>query len=264
MIQTPAIITFANQKGGVGKTTLCVTFANYLVTKGARVAIVDCDFQHSIVKCRKSDIKKYEVEYIPYDVLAYEANDKKAIIALIEKMHNDRSLDVVLMDSPGSLQADGLVPMFVNSDIIVVPFHYDLMTVPSTASFLMFIDRLRKAVGGRMKAQLFIVPNLHDGRIGKRSELVIWENTRETFCNYGIVTAKIPKRADMERFSTMAALDMQAGIVTPVFERIYSYIFDTTVPIREPKLTGIQLAENYIAKSKGKPKESQSEENENQ
>lgn len=33
MIQTPVIVTFANQKGGVGKTTLCITFANYLVTK---------------------------------------------------------------------------------------------------------------------------------------------------------------------------------------------------------------------------------------
>lgn len=43
------------------------------------------------------------------------------------------------MDSPGSLKAEGLVPMFVNSDIIVVPFHYDLVTVPSTASFLLFL-----------------------------------------------------------------------------------------------------------------------------
>ena len=59
MIQTPVIVTFANQKGGVGKTTLCVTFANYLVTKGARVVVIDCDFQHSIMKCRKSDIRKY-------------------------------------------------------------------------------------------------------------------------------------------------------------------------------------------------------------
>ena len=138
------------------------------------------------------------------------------------------------------------------------------MTVPSTASFLMFIDRLRKAVGGRMKAQLFIVPNLHDGRVGKRSEQVIWENTRETFCNYGIVTGRIPKRADMERFSTMAALDKQSGIVTPVFERIYSYIFDTVAPIRKPKLTGIQLTGNLEAELKRKAKENQLEENENQ
>ena len=66
MIQTPVIVTFANQKGGVGKTTLCVTFANYLVTKGVRVVVVDCDFQHSILKCRKADIKKYGVDAVPY------------------------------------------------------------------------------------------------------------------------------------------------------------------------------------------------------
>ena len=154
-------------------------------------------------------------------MLAYEANDKNAMTSLMEKLHNDPSIDVALMDSPGSLKADGLVPMFVNSDIIVVPFHYDLVTVPSTASFLMFIDRLRKAVGERMKARLFIIPNLHDGRVGKRSELVIWENARETFSNYGYVTAKVPKRADMERFSTVAELDMQAAIVSPVLSLIH-------------------------------------------
>lgn len=63
----------------------------------------------------------------------------------------------------------------------------------------------------------------------------------------------------MERFSTMAALDKQVGIVTPVFERIYSYIFDTTAPIREPKLTGIQLTENFEAKQKSKADDNQSE-----
>ena len=41
----------------MGKTTLCITFANYLVTKGARVVVIDCDFQHSIMKCRKADIR---------------------------------------------------------------------------------------------------------------------------------------------------------------------------------------------------------------
>lgn len=230
MIQTPVIVTFANQKGGVGKTTLCVTFANYLVTKGVRAVVIDCDFQHSIMKCRKADIKKYGENAVPYDVLAYEANDKQAMTVLMEKLHNDPSIDVVLMDSPGSLKAEGLIPMFVNSDIIVVPFHYDLVTVPSTASFLLFIDRLRKAVGGRMKARLFIVPNLHDGRVGKRSELELWENTGKTFANYGLVTDKIPKRADMERFSTVAELDMQAAIVSPVFDRIYAGIFGDDSP----------------------------------
>lgn len=172
MIQTPVIVTFANQKGGVGKTTLCVTFANYLVTKGVRLVVIDCDFQHSIMKCRKTDLKKYGEEQVPYEVWAYEPDDKTAMTSLIEKLHNDPEIDVVLMDSPGSLKAEGLVPMFVNSDIIVVPFHYDLVTVPSTASFLLFLDRLRQVVGDRMNAQLFIIPNLNDNRVGKRSELI--------------------------------------------------------------------------------------------
>lgn len=253
MIQTPVIVTFANQKGGVGKTSLCVTFANYLVMKGVRVVVIDCDFQHSILKCRKADLKHYGEELIPYEVWSHEPNSSEAMITLIEKLHNDPGIDVVLMDSPGSLKADGLVPMFVNSDIIAVPFHYDLVTVPSTASFLMFLDRLRKAVGSRMKARLFIIPNLHDNRVGKRTELLLWDNTRDTFSNYGYVTSKIPRRADLQRFSTIAGLDLAQAAVTPVFDKIYDSIFDTLEPLRKVELTGIQLSENPSPKS-GKKK----------
>lgn len=253
MIQTPVIVTFANQKGGVGKTSLCVTFANYLVMKGVRVVVIDCDFQHSILKCRKADLKHYGEELIPYEVWSHEPNSSEAMITLIEKLHNDPGIDVVLMDSPGSLKADGLVPMFVNSDIIAVPFHYDLVTVPSTASFLMFLDRLRKAVDFRMKARLFIIPNLHDNRVGKRSELLLWDNTRDTFSNYGYVTSKIPRRADLQRFSTIAGLDLAQAAVTPVFDKIYDSIFDTLEPLRKVELTGIQLSENLSPKS-GKKK----------
>lgn len=254
-MQTPVIVTFANQKGGVGKTTLCVTFANYLVTKGVRVVIVDCDFQHSILKCRRSDLRKYGEGTVPYSVIEKEATDRDEMTALMEKLHNDPSIEVALVDSPGSLKAAGLVPLFVNSDIIVIPFHYDLVTVPSTASFIMFLDRLRQAMAGAMRARLFMVPNLNDGRVGKRSELLIWEKSRETFSTYGDVTPKLPKRADMERFSTIAALDMQNEIVRPVYDKIYSAMFDTTDPIREVTLRGIQLIENIDPKRKKKLKE---------
>lgn len=56
--------------------------------------VVDCDFQHSIIKCRKADSKKYGEQQMPYDVLAYEANDKNAMTSLMEKLHNDPSIDV--------------------------------------------------------------------------------------------------------------------------------------------------------------------------
>ena len=83
------------------------------------------------MKCRKADIRKYGEQDMPYEVWAYEANDKAMITSLMEKLHNDPEIDVVLMDSPGSLKTEGLIPLFVNSDIIIVPFHYDLVTVPS-------------------------------------------------------------------------------------------------------------------------------------
>lgn len=250
MMQTPVIVTFANQKGGVGKTTLCVTFANYLVTKGVRVLIVDCDFQHSILKCRRSDLRKYGTGTVPYDVVEKEATDRDEMTVLMETLHNEPSIEVALVDSPGSLKAPGLVPLFVNSDIIVIPFHYDLVTVPSTASFIMFLDRLKQAMAGGMKSRLFMVPNMSDGRVGKRAELVIWDKSRETFSNYGEVTPKLSKRADMERFSTIAALDMQTAIVSPVFDKIYYAMFDTTNPLRQPNLRGIQLVENLEPKKK--------------
>lgn len=250
MMQTPVIVTFANQKGGVGKTTLCVTFANYLVTKGVRVLIVDCDFQHSILKCRRSDLRKYGTGTVPYDVVEKEATDRDEMTALMETLHNEPSIEVALVDSPGSLKAPGLVPLFVNSNIIVIPFHYDLVTVPSTASFIMFLDRLKQAMAGGMKSRLFMVPNMSDGRVGKRAELVIWDKSRETFSNYGEVTPKLSKRADMERFSTIAALDMQTAIVSPVFDKIYYAMLDTTNPLRQPNLKGIQLVENLEPKKK--------------
>lgn len=37
------------------------------------------------------------------------------MVSLMEKLHNDPEIDIVLMDLPGSLKAEGLVPMFVNS-----------------------------------------------------------------------------------------------------------------------------------------------------
>lgn len=101
-----------------------------------------------------------------------------------------------------------------------------------------------------MKSRLFMVPNMSDGRVGKRAELVIWDKSRETFSNYGEVTPKLSKRADMERFSTIAALDMQTAIVSPVFDKIYYAMFDTTNPLRQPNLRGIQLVENLEPKKK--------------
>ena len=64
------IITFATQKGGVGKTTLAIAFANYLtLMKKKNVKVFDYDFQKSFYQKWKEDSvlqvpELYEVEIV--------------------------------------------------------------------------------------------------------------------------------------------------------------------------------------------------------
>ncbi|WP_284142674.1 ParA family protein [Escherichia coli] len=45
------IIVLGSQKGGVGKSTLAVSIAAYLMSLGNRVIIVDADVQMAILSC---------------------------------------------------------------------------------------------------------------------------------------------------------------------------------------------------------------------
>lgn len=62
------IIVFANQKGGVGKTTLCTLFANYLAEIKQPVLVIDCDGQQTIFEKRQADIKKYGDDNFTYSI----------------------------------------------------------------------------------------------------------------------------------------------------------------------------------------------------
>ena len=225
------IIIFANQKGGVGKTTLCAVFANYLVKKGCPVLVVDCDGQQSIKERRKNDLLVYEGQDVklPYDVVSFDISKTEHLLVFIENLK--RSRGIVLVDSPGTLDLQGLVILLCSSNFIVCPFHYDKTTVPSTVGFIGMLARLKAEMGNRMNSQLVLIPNRQDPRVGKKAELVLWEQTREAFSNYGIVTPHIPVRADMERFSTISELDNQLEIVSPAFDIIYQAIFGTTEPL---------------------------------
>ena len=57
----------------------------------------------------------------------------------------------------------------------------------------------------------------------------------------------------MERFSTLAALDMQHQYVSSVYDKIYFSIFGKVTPLRKTELKGIQLTENVYPKN-GKKK----------
>jgi len=74
------IIAFANQKGGVGKTTSVLNTGAALAEKGKAVFIIDIDPQAHLTA--GSGISPYEVDPTIYDVMKGEADPAEALIKL--------------------------------------------------------------------------------------------------------------------------------------------------------------------------------------
>ena len=74
-----SIVAFANQKGGVGKTTSAVNVAAALGKKGKRVLLVDMDPQGNATS--GVGVVKKKIKYSIYDVLAGDVSAKDAVIA---------------------------------------------------------------------------------------------------------------------------------------------------------------------------------------
>lgn len=72
----PKIIVFANQKGGVSKTTTTASFATELKNRGCKILVVDCDPQANLSQSVGADTSEANSLY---DVLKLDAAAKDAI-----------------------------------------------------------------------------------------------------------------------------------------------------------------------------------------
>lgn len=225
------IMTFANQKGGVGKTTLCALFASYLVGKGHSVAVFDTDPQQSIVKKRASDSATYAGAPLPYTVYPFSLTNEQALLSLIGNLRNTGSVDFVLFDSAGSLNDQALLALFANSDYLLTPFHYDNLTVPSTAVFVAVVVELRRSLGNAMRTVHYIIPNLEEPGVGTKEEKELWSLVNEKFRQHVRIAPTVYKRQSLRRFSTISEMDGQLLIVSPAFDHIYNDI--TGIPNTE-------------------------------
>lgn len=191
-------IVFANQKGGVGKSTLCILLADYLAYWKKDVCIIDTDLQQSATLQREQDKQTFEEEE-PYNIQSFEVSDPKTMQMLME---NALSQDgFVLFDAPGTIKDDGLAPMFIYADYIICPFEYEPKSLFSTRTFIQVINRLRE-LNPQMKAQIIFIPNKVDARMGTREELELWKQTDEEFAQSGIVAPPVGYRAQMKRVNT--------------------------------------------------------------
>ncbi len=208
-------IVFANQKGGVGKSTLCMLFANYLAWKKQDVCIIDTDLQKTIMMQRKKDREIYEDMEEPYTVQDFDVQDPELMQQLMESASQTEGF--VLFDSPGNVSEDGLVPMFTGADFIICPYEYEEKTLDSTGTFIQVINALRQTTP-EMNARLFFVPNRIDVRIGTADELRMWKQTDAIFKQLGSVTPRITARASLKRINTFEITAPQRDAVKAAFD----------------------------------------------
>ena len=208
-------IVFANQKGGVGKSTLCMLFANYLAWKKQDVCLIDTDLQKTIMMQRKKDSEIYEDMEEPYTVQDFDVQDPELMQQLMESASQTEGF--VLFDSPGNVSEDGLVPMFTGADFIICPYEYEEKTLDSTGTFIQVINALRQTTP-EMSARLFFVPNRIDVRIGTADELCMWKQTDAIFKQLGSVTPRITARASLKRINTFEITAPQRDAVKAAFD----------------------------------------------
>lgn len=82
------IVSFANQKGGVGKTTTCINLAAYVAVMGKRVLVVDMDPQGNATSGLGVE-KKQETSTL------YDAIDESVEITEVVKKTAIQNLDII-------------------------------------------------------------------------------------------------------------------------------------------------------------------------
>lgn len=215
------IIVFANQKGGVGKTTLCTLFANYLAEIKQPVLVIDCDGQQTIFEKRQADIKKYGDDNFTYSIKPFPICEAEKMEHLMKSLKTINA--IVLIDSPGHLAQQGLIPLFRYADEIVCPYQFEATSVNSTVTFVSFIKKLQMAYKD-MHNRIYLIPNKYDSRVGKKEELELWDETEKAFSRFGHNLPKIKLKQDLQRYNTIAMNDKVKQEVLPAFNDLFNNI----------------------------------------
>lgn len=223
------IIVFANQKGGVGKSTLCIMFANFLGKLGQPVAVIDADIQQTIYQLRQYELDRSgkTTEDVPWDVMWLDTRDQQNIESALEAARDFPGY--ILIDAPGNVTDDNLLPIYYNADYIICPTSYDPKVVFSTVMFGKLMKDMAATLAKEgLKNQLkkiFFVPNLVDTRKGSKEEqLHRREEAKSSLQEFGTLVARINERSSIYHASTMEFTAQQYAAVQFPFSCIYEKI----------------------------------------
>ena len=161
------IISFSNQKGGVGKTTTCVNMAAYLATMKRRVLLVDIDPQGNATTglgFSKSSLKKsvYQVLIEGEDcknnllptcletltILPANIDLAGAEIELVGK----KDFDYILIDCPPSL---GLLTInaLTAADSVIIPIQSEYYALEGLSQLMNTISLVRQHLNRSLQVE---------------------------------------------------------------------------------------------------------------
>jgi chromosome partitioning protein len=194
------IYTFANQKGGVGKTTTAINLGAYLAYYGQRVLLVDLDPQANATSCLKID--KHTVKGGTYDVLLGDAPAAHFIlhnprlklsllpsspalaggeVELVSELARESRLkkgldpvveryDYILIDCPPSLGLLTLNGLVAAQDGVMIPVQCEYLALEGLGQLTQTLERVR-VVFPRLAIR-GVVMTMFDGRTNLANDVV--------------------------------------------------------------------------------------------
>lgn len=191
----PRIISVANQKGGVGKTTTAINLGAALAEAGQKVLLVDIDPQGNAstglgVEASERDATSYDLilEEAPIESVIREtrvprlslipattdlssadielvANEKRSFLlhdALRQPALARYGFDIVLVDCPPSLSLLTVNAM-VASDSVLVPLQSEFFALEGLSQLLLTIREVRQTANPRLRIE-GVVMTMYDAR----------------------------------------------------------------------------------------------------
>lgn len=191
----PKIISIANQKGGVGKTTTTINLGAALARAGCRVLLIDLDPQGNAstglgIESPDRDITTYDL--LTGDALPSEAakptsvenlmiiasttdlssadinlmsNEKRSFIlrdALHQPDIDTLELDYILIDCPPSLNILTVNAM-IASDSVVVPLQSEFFALEGLSQLMLTIREVRQTANPKLRIE-GVVLTMYDKR----------------------------------------------------------------------------------------------------